>query len=189
MAITVKTAAAVEPVTLLEAKAHLRIIGTDDDAYLAAIIPAAREAVENLTGRAIISTTFTMTLDAFPCDSIIELPRNPVSAVSSVKYYNGSGVLTTFDAASYLTDASSEPGRIILKDGYTWPQTWNNPQAVQIEFVAGYGDAGSDAPPSFRHAILLFLDHLYANRGIVQGTQVYEVPHTISLLVMPYKIW
>lgn len=189
MAITTVTAASAEPVSLLEAKAHLRLVGTDEDAYLAAIIPAAREAIENITGRAIVSTRFKLVLDSFPACDTIELPRNPVSAVHSVKYYNASSVLTTFSSGSYIADTSSEPARIVLKNGYSWPDTWSDINAVEIEFTAGYGDAGSDAPPSFRHAILLFLDHLYANRSVVQGTQVYEVPHTISLLVLPYKIW
>jgi len=52
MGLKVVSPPAVEPVTLDEAKAHLRVTIADDDGYIALLIPAARERVELFLRRA-----------------------------------------------------------------------------------------------------------------------------------------
>jgi uncharacterized phiE125 gp8 family phage protein len=63
---TVQTAApAAEPITLAEAKAWLRVDGTDEDTLITALIAAARTHVENFTRRALITQQFEVSFDAF----------------------------------------------------------------------------------------------------------------------------
>ena len=85
MPLTLTTPPAVEPVTLAEAKAHLKIDTTDDDALITALIPAARARAEWHTGRALVTQGWTLWLDAWP--DIIAIPLPPLQAVASVTVY------------------------------------------------------------------------------------------------------
>lgn len=66
---------AVEPVTLLEAKLHLRVDTTEDDLYIKRLIEAAREYVEVATDRSLIVRRLRATSDRFP--AVFELPKPP----------------------------------------------------------------------------------------------------------------
>lgn len=61
-----------EPVTLAEAKLHLRIetAMTDDDTYISALITAARQSAETITRRAFIIQVWRLVLDAFPAPGV-----------------------------------------------------------------------------------------------------------------------
>jgi uncharacterized phiE125 gp8 family phage protein len=87
MAITIVTPPAALPVTVEECKAYGRIDFDDADALIESLIGAARDHLEQATGRTFVATTYQLTLDAFPCDEIA-LPRSPVLSVASVKYYD-----------------------------------------------------------------------------------------------------
>jgi uncharacterized phiE125 gp8 family phage protein len=159
---------AVEPITLEEAKLHLRIENDDthEDSLIYALIAAACRHCENFLGRALITQTWDFYADSFPLDgcSYLELPYPPLASVATVKYKDTAGTLQTWDAANYIVDTISEPGRIALAYGVLWPSTYDEIQAVQIRFVAGYGLAGS-VPQQIKNAILLKLTDLYENRG------------------------
>lgn len=142
------------PVTLEEAKAHLRIDGTADDATLAAIIAAATQYVEQQTRQALTSTTFRLSLDTFPQDREIQLPRPPLQSVEAIKYTDATSQEQTLDPATYTVDTATKPGRIVLKPGQTWPSTDGSAASVRVEFTAGYG-TGDDVPMLLRQAIKL----------------------------------
>ena len=138
--LSLKTAPVTEPISVAEAKAHMRVDISDDDTLIAALITAARRWIEDLTGIRMVTQTWYYYLDAFPCEDVITLPIGPVSAVSSVKYTPSGGVQTTFSGSiGYETDLASLPARIALKSGQSWPaDTLNRVNGVCIEFVAGY---------------------------------------------------
>src|SRR5882724_3057083 len=71
-----------EPVTLAEAKAWCRVDATDEDALLTALIVAARLQVESLTGGALITQSWRLTVPC-PRGRVVPLPLVPVQAVSS----------------------------------------------------------------------------------------------------------
>ena len=97
MLITVNPAD-VEPVTLEEAKHHLRVDHDADDALIQSLITAARETVERFTGRALAAASYRWASEGY---APYVLPLWP-SSVSSVSYLSGS---ERVDAADYTFDA------------------------------------------------------------------------------------
>lgn len=182
----------VEPVDLAEAKLHLRVDATADDMLIENLIRAAREYVEDATGRALIDQTWQLDLDGWPSVGYIELPRPPLSSVSSVKYTDSAGVEHTFSAEHYGVDVGSEPGRVVLGYGKTWPSVTLWPiSPIKITYVAGYGAMASTVPACLRQAVLLLVGHWYENReGVVigQGFAQLTTPFAISSLINLSKV-
>lgn len=166
MGLTLITPPAIEPVSVVEAKNHLRVDFADDDALIGRQIVAARERVESFTNRALLTQTWLKTLDhfpgmgyydsdcsydtAYPIRGWIELLRPPLLGVTSLQYIDADGVLQTMDPSLYQVDVYSEPGRVALGTTQSfWPWTqWGFPQpvlnAVRITYTAGYGVASVD---------------------------------------------
>jgi uncharacterized phiE125 gp8 family phage protein len=179
---------AIEPVTLDEAKAHLRLDTDTDDAYVSALIVAARERVELFLRRALITQTFEYTLDQFLASSFIDLPRPPLRSVDWIKYIDAAGNQQTLPPEVYVVDASSnEMGRVALAWNQFWPITRWSINSIVIRFVAGYGDKAEDVPQAIRHGILIEISNLYENReDIVIGQTINMVPLSERLL-WPYR--
>lgn len=183
--ITVVTAPSIEPVTLSEAKAHLRVDSdiTAEDTLITNLIQAARETAEGRTWRAILQQTLLLTLDDWPEGDVIELPRPPLIKVNSVQYYDAGGVLQTMDEADYQVDAASEPGRVMPVYGGSWPSLREVPNAVQVEYEAGYGDEAGDVPQKLKQAILLTIGAWYAQREEPSGSYQPPVPWAAEALL------
>lgn len=156
MALALLIPPAIEPVTLQEAKDHLRLDTDAHDAMLQVQIQAAREHVEMFTRRQLIVATYLFTLPAFA--SVIVLPYPPLHQVTQVQYRDPQGVLTLLPPTAYTVDTSSEPGRLYVP---TLPATGMALDAVQITFEAGYGASGADVPARARQAMLLLVGDLY----------------------------
>ncbi len=181
---------ATEPITLAEARAHLRVDDTTENDYITALITVAREHVESLTDRQLITATYALRLDDFPrrsCD-IIRPPRPRLIAVSSITYVDTAGDTQTLAAADYQVDAVSEPCRILPAYGLTWPSTRSQLNAVTITYTAGYG-AAAVVPKAIKQAILMLVAHWFENREpVVVGTITSEVPMTVKALLGPYRV-
>src|SRR5690554_6904374 len=124
------TQPAEEPVTLVEAKTHLRVDATDEDALISSLIASAREHVEAFQLRALVTQTWRLSLDRFPRGRVIRLPRPPLQSVTSITYTDPGGAQQTLSNTLYDVDTDSEPGRIVLKDDADWPDTADVPRAV-----------------------------------------------------------
>ncbi len=163
MALKLITAPSTYPVTLAEAKLHCRVDIADDDTLITALITAATEMAEQKTGRAIMTQTLELTLDAFP--DAFELTRVPVQSVTSVKYYDTTGTQQTLSNTLYALDAAEDFGFAHISPVYggTWPTTRDQINAVAVRYVAGYADAAS-VPQSIKNWILLMVSTMYANR-------------------------
>ncbi|EKF19777.1 hypothetical protein NA2_05533 [Nitratireductor pacificus pht-3B] len=105
---------AVEPVTLVEAKAHLRIAHAGEDELLNGLIRAAREEVETTTGSALINQSWRMVLDDWPRDALLLLRRPPVRQIISVTVFDADGAGSVLDPARYHLDPVSSPARLYL---------------------------------------------------------------------------
>ena len=163
MALKLITAPSTYPVDLASAKLHCRVDIADDDTLITALITAATEMAEQKTGRAIMTQTLELTLDAFP--DAFELTRVPVQSVTSVKYYDTNGVQQTLNNTLYALDAADDFGFAYISPVYAgvWPDTRDQINAVAVRYVAGYADAAS-VPQSIKNWILLMVSTMYANR-------------------------
>ena len=151
------------PIDLASAKLHCRVDIADDDTLITALITAATEMAEQKTGRAIMTQTLELTLDAFP--EAFELTRVPVQSVTSVKYYDTTGTQQTLSNTLYALDAADDFGFAYISPVYAgvWPNTRDQINAVAVRYVAGYADAAS-VPQSIKNWILLMVSTMYANR-------------------------
>ncbi len=176
MSLTLITAPSLEPMTLAEAKLHLRVDGTDEDDLITALIVAARRRAEHLLTRALITQTWELTLDEFPAADI-QLPKPGVLSIVSVKYLDSAGVEQTVDSADYALDAATIPGWVLLASGASWPTTYDGANAVRVRFTCGYGPAASDVPADVVAWCKLQVGALYRNReGFAAGQSVAELP-------------
>lgn len=133
-------------VSLADAKLALRVDGDEQDALIEAWTQGITEHAEHYTGRAFVHQTWRLTLDRFP--TAIKLQYAPIASVSSIKYLDEAGVLQTLNPADYLLDDSTEPGYIVPQVGKAWPATFDRINAVQVDYVAGYGPTDATVPPS-----------------------------------------
>jgi uncharacterized phiE125 gp8 family phage protein len=187
MALVLTAAPAAEPISLAEAKAHLRIDADDEDALLTALIAAARMFVEKMLGLALITQGWAYYLDFWPRSSCVTLPIFPVQEVSAVTLHDANGGATALDAEAYAVDVLSQPARLVLK-GASPSVVARELNAFEIAFTAGYGDAASDVPAPIRHALLLLVAHWFERREpVVLGVGAQEVPTTIAGLLLPYR--
>lgn len=184
------TDATVEPVSLQEAQAHLRIsndVLDRESVLLRRLITAARQQVEEWEWRSHISQTWQWKLDAFPCgsDPAFYVPRPRLISLPStgIQYVDTAGATQTVDAADYLVDTISEPGRVVPAYGETWPTPREQLNAVTVTFVAGYGTTPESVPEPTRHLILLLVAHYYENREPINvGNIVNDIPLAMVLL-------
>jgi uncharacterized phiE125 gp8 family phage protein len=160
------TAVTAEPVSLAEAKLHLRLddIGGSHphDGLIATLITSAREFAEHYTGRALAAQTLEAVLDVFPTDDFIDLPMPPVASVTSIKYDDEDNVEQTMPTADYSLSTYGDSRRINLGADADWPGTYSKVEAVRIRYVTGYGATGHSStgeyaacPKAAKQAILL----------------------------------
>lgn len=186
----VRTVAPAGPIlTLAEAKAHLRVDHDDDDALITAIVQAATDHVDGyagILGRALVSQTWRMNIECWPAR--IRLPLAPVSAITSVKYYDTANAQQTLDGSNYaLLDDALSP-LIVWTGTASLPPIFDREDAIEVLFVAGYGGAASDVPQPIRHAALLLAGNLYESREtFVVGETVATLPFAAMSLLAPFR--
>lgn len=181
-----------EPVSLAEAKSHLRVDVSDDDTLIEGLIKAARIYAENATRRALVTQTWQLELDDWPGGDVIELRRPPLVSVTSVKYVDSNGDSNTFAASNYDVDTTTEPGRIVLGYGKTWPTaTLRLMSPIAVVYVAGYG-AASAVPQQMKQMMLLLVAHWYENREatiVGAGMLASPVPFAVESLLWLERVF
>lgn len=184
--VTVTTVPAVEPVTLAEAKLHLRIDHSTEDDLITRLIMAARRYCEQVSYRAFVNQSLTGGIADWPRDGVIRLPYPPLSSVTSIKYTDSAGTEHTLAATVYGTD--TKLGLIYLKPDQEWPTTTLRAyDPITIVWVAGYGSTAASVPDIYKQAVLLMVGHLYENREAVvamQGVTVSTLPLAVEALLL-----
>lgn len=181
-----------EPVSLAEVRAHCRVTSNDEDGLIAGYLIAARTHVENVTGRALISRTYDQKYDAGWPSALdgskeIRLRMPPLVSVTSVSYVDTNGTTQVLATDQYQVVLANVYGRIVEAYGVTWPSVRNQPDAVTVRFVAGFGSNPGDAPEPIRQAILMLVGHYYQNRETVSvGTMAYDMPQAVQALLSGY---
>lgn len=188
MALKLITAPTEFPITLAQAKAHLRVDHDDDDDLIESLIEAVTDYAEKFQGRSLIEQTWDLYLDELPTDGVIEIPRPPLLEVLGMFYLDSDGGEQTYSADSYDVDLASEPGRVRLAYGATWPTVYGGANAVRIRFRAGYLDASSppvaNVPGATISALKLALGTLYEHREtLVVGQSIAQLPWAAEQLL------
>lgn len=216
MGLSLVAAPATEPISLTEAKSHLRVDHSSDDTLISALITMAREYVEAETNRALFTQTWDWFLDDFPppagnekqCTdllnlygydyprfSIIEIPKPPLQSITWVKYADPTtGTMTALvNGTDYEYETASERGRLCPVYAKQWPTVKVQLNAVNIRFVCGWTNATvSLIPKGLKHAMLLLIGAYYENReAIVTSKDVRElpVPFTVKALCHQHMSW
>lgn len=191
----------VEPITLEEARLHLRLdtsgspASHPDDSLVSILITVARQSAEQYLGRSLVQQTYELALDEFPNpdqgDQAINLQVWPVRSITSVQYQDEDDVTQTVSAADYVFDNYAKPAEIVPIE--LWPGTKRIANAVKITFVAGHTD--NDSPNNYplpipiKQAMLLQIGHLYEHRESVNvGNIVTEMKFAYTHLLTPYRI-
>lgn len=184
--IPVRTVAPAEdPVTLTEAKAHLRVDGTGEDALIGALISAATQELDGWTGilgRALVTQTWAQGFDAFA--DKLRLPM-PAATIVSVTYVDTNGDTQTLAANQYELRQDALGSYVERAFDVSWPNIRSHPEAVRVKFTCGTSAANVPAP--LKAAILLRIGDLYANREAVGMREGVAVNPTIQALVAPYR--
>lgn len=173
MTLSLVTPPTVEPLKLQEAKDHLRVSWAKEDGLINRLIVGARQALERETRLQLLTASWKQFFDGFPQfdHERIEVAKAPLVSVAAVSYVDTSGVGQTWSAAEYTVEAFSGPdaerGVIFPKPDMEYPQTRRVPNAVTIEFDAGYGGTADDVPFEVKEALLAWIGHHYANRELV----------------------
>lgn len=171
----------VEPITLDEAKAHLRVTHAAEDALITALITVARTDCENELQRSLITQTWEVARDAFP--AAIELLRGPLQTITSVKFDDVAGNEQTLDPITYRVDTYRLTGWVVSDTDYEWPETRQQVNAVRVRYVAGYGATAADVPAPIKQWILIRLGQLFEHREqVAAGVSIAPVPYVASLL-------
>lgn len=184
----------------------------DSNTVLPTLIVAARQAIEDWTGRAIVTQTWNMFLDQFPIPNLgiyapgspfveapiqnntwpvtpdiwaIKIPKSPIQSITSVTYTDANQVQQTMPTSGYSVDLTSAIPRIFPVPGGYWPTSANQPNAVQIQFIAGY----TIVPQTLVMAIQMLAAQWYETReGVVVGAKGVEMPMSVKALIASYRL-
>lgn len=202
----VVTDSLVEPVSRAELKLQAGIDDPEDatdvtnlNTLLDIHIGAARRYVESKTNRTIHQKTLKWLLRDFPDNDYIILPRaTPLISISSLVYIESDGTSNTWAAANYIADTVSEPGRVYVDYGGTWPSYTPYPVwPVQVTYLAGIATTSpvTEASHHIKIPVLMFAAHLYENReavnvadrgAVAQVAVKFGLDDMLSDLIVPH---
>lgn len=179
----------VEPISLADAKAHMRVTHSVEDSLITSNIAAARAKLERITHRAFLTQRWAVYLDCFPSASgAIWLPRAPAASVMSITYQDPDGVTQTLDSSVYELEQGAEPAAIWLAHDQEWPDVRAGVNCVTVTYTAGL-DSQSEfqsREPDLVHAMRLLVEHAHRNRSaIIVGTIASNLPEGVHSLIAP----
>lgn len=173
----VSTPPASEPVSLSEAKEHLRVTDTSEDTLITALIQAAREWCETYERRAYVEQTITCHFDSF--GSKMLLPVNPVLSITSITYVDSDGTTQTLDTSLYSVDTYSTPAYVYPVYGASMPSVRGDVNSITVTYKAGY----STQTERVKAAVKLLVAHLFENRQAAISTTLSEIPLGVKSLL------
>jgi uncharacterized phiE125 gp8 family phage protein len=179
---------AVEPLTLAEAKAYLRVEHDDDDDVIAALIAGARVHFEAQTRRALITQSWRLVRDAWPDDGRIVVLPVPLRSLAAARVYRLDGSTQALDVAGFVADVAAAPAVLSFAAG-ALPAPGRVFAGIELDIDVGYGDTPADVPESLRQAIRVLVAHWYENRGLIAtGAGVAVLPQSVAALLAPYRV-
>lgn len=204
-----------EPVSLAQAKKHLRLEIADDDDYVESLVSVARQYVEGYCRRALYKQKWRLTLDRFPTwgdtddpyfwlyrRGIIELTVPPMIELADFKWIDTQGTERTLaeafpvaglppdaPATAYVNlDIQDESVRLEPVYGQFWPVTQFRIKTVIIDYWTGYTDGVvlPAPPPDYQPPAPPALDPRLPQDGDPLKKIPASIKHAIKLMVGHY---
>lgn len=198
-----------DPISTDEAKDFMKVDTDDEDELITSLISASTRRVEAYLNRQLITATYQLFVDdwcgkskdayssgvyngtkdilANNNSTTLELPFSPLQSVTHIKTYDDSDTATTYADSNYFVKVTSgeapNRGSITIRSGSSAPTGLRVKDAIEIEFVAGYGDSGVDVPSAIRNAIKMDVQNMYDNRVSCEMTELCKE------LLQPYRIY
>lgn len=193
MSLQILTPPIAEPVLLQEVKDRLRLTTTADDALITSLITPARVFAEKVTRKSLVSKGYSLSLDRFPWPhEPLILPVPPVSAVTSITYFDETGTLQTLDPSEYVVGLAQLPAVIIPTPGTVFPPTWRAPglATVTVAFTAGPASGALQIDISTAlEGIRQLTAHFYEHPSAVSAETLKEMPLGIQTLLGANKVY
>lgn len=174
---------AVEPVTLADAKAFLRLDAAHEDDLVSALIVAARHALEAATGRKLVAQTWRVRLDRWPAGRSVALPFWPVLSVVALRVTPASGPAAVLAPSAYRLDLSADPARLVADAAAPEPGIVSG--GIEIDALYGFGPAASDVPATLRLATERLVAFWFERRGD-EPDEAAALPGGVRALVAPF---
>lgn len=184
MSLVVTATSAGLPVTLTEAKEHLRVFDGDSDGYINTLIATATEYCEAVTGRALrVSQAITQAWSDWPSCGM-NFDRQPVTEIDELTYFDEAGVEQTVNSSLYrLIGSTNAAAKFEFDSNFTYPTLFERSDAVQMAYVAGYGSIAA-VPSRAKHAIKLLIGHWFEHGEAVSvGSAVNPVDMAVESLL------
>ena len=176
-----------EPVTLAEAKAWVKLDGADEDALLATLSTAARLHLESVTGRALLTQSWRLVLDAWPAGGEVRLPVAPLSALTEIRAFDEDGDGHTLALEQFLVAPGDEPVRLLLPATVAGMPVLRQRFGIEIDYVAGFG-AAADVPQELKQALLVLVAHWFEHRdAVVIAGSGAVIPFGFDRLIAPWR--
>ena len=193
---SITTAPTFEPISYDAAAENLRVDSESDMELISGLIPVAREMIDAVTGRASVTTVYTLAgatwaglagNDSLNRAGNISIPlyRTPLVSVDSVKYIDSNNTEQTMPEADYFAVDLLEPGRLVITGDL--PDLYDRPDAIRIEFTAGRATAG-EVSAMHKHAIKMLVHHLYEERATVTPANLKTLPWSLDAIVQQLKL-
>lgn len=183
------TAPATTPVSLTEAKLHLRVDHNDDDTLITSLIQAATDHLDGwagILGRCLVTQSWRQDFCDWPACRILRLPFPDVTE-ATVKYFDDGNTENPVADAMVAVLSDTRGSFVRFSDAFTYPGLYDDrADAVQVTITAGYGDAAA-VPTAIRAAILLLVGHWYANREAASAEAIEALPMAVDALLAPYR--
>jgi hypothetical protein len=195
-------------VSIAEARTHLRVYDSTDDTYIGNLIQASQEWIQAASCIEFVNTAHTLVLDRFPGGhemwdfnewaparifpdlwGKIRFPLGPVSAVSSVTYYDADNASQTLASTNYSANTRIKPATLSLSSTGTWPATYDREDAVTIAYTAGYGASAANVPYQIKQVVLLIVGDWYGmreNTVMPMGQMPTEIPMGARRLIAAF---
>lgn len=186
------TPPAAMPVSLAEARAHVRYEDADQDALLTAQITAAVAHLDGwsgVLGRCLISQVWEWPLDGWPACGVITLPFPDCTNVQAT-WTDAAGVVQALTSDPFDAPVEAIRGTAVrLKTSFTGPALGDGLAPLAVRFSAGYGASGANVPAALRQAILLLVGDMFRFRETAATGNVSALPvyPTVSALLTPYR--
>jgi len=177
---------AVEPWTVAELKAFLRVAHDDDDAVIAALLAAARGQIEAMTRRALLAQRWRVLRDGWPDDGRIALRIGPLRSLTAAVVFDAQGVAHPIGLDGFVIDAANG---VIAAPAWSLPQPGRSLAGIALDVELGFGAVASDVPELLRHAVRTLVAHWYENRGLAAiGASVAMLPGSVAAMIASFRV-